>query len=369
MKEQNEIGDVFRNAFDGFEIQPSNNVWNGIKESTNINTPKKSGFSKFSNLFKIAGSIAIVTVIVFVAVKLFESNKTEISVKDETTAQNINNPQIVDNLQNNTINDANNETVETVEEIEKSNSQIIQPKKEVNQVVENNSNVENNVEIVVDKGVKQDEKNINKKLTDNNPPKENTPIEITNSKSNNSSSNENKESFKEVENNSTTEIPDPKYISNEKFICFGEDAIISASYGKTYIWDNGSTLKTIKVEPVNTTIYTVTCTDEKSNVWIENITINIDKSCSSVFAPNAFTPDGDGYNDVFLVKGIGIKEFSMSIYSRRSELVFETNDINQGWDGKYRGNDALSEVYFYRINYTDGLGNPHRKVGNITLIK
>lgn len=367
MKEQNEIGDIFRNALDGLEIQPSNKVWNGIKEKNNIQTPKKPGFSKLSNLLKIAGSIALVTVIVFVAVKLFETIETDIPVKDQTTVQNINENHNINDIPRNSTqeNNTSNEIIDNNNEVEKSGDLT----EEAPNNIENNNISKNNSEPTANKTEKQDNT-----IPDND---NSTQLEKQNSTSNPNlksksadvSPNIGTEPNNKADKKVTKELPKPTYISNEKYICFGEDDELTASYGTKYIWSNGSTIKTIKVEPVNTTVYTVTCTNNKGNIWIENITVNIDRGCSSVFTPNAFTPNGDGNNDVYLVYGTGIKEFSITIFSRRGELVFETNDINHGWDGTYRGQNASAEVYYYKVNYIDGLGKPHRKVGNITLIK
>ena len=64
--------------------------------------------------------------------------------------------------------------------------------------------------------------------------------------------------------------------------------------------------------------------------------------------PNAFTPNGDGLNDTAYVEGRHIADLSYGIYNRWGELVFESNDINLGWDGRFRG-IYEQEVYVYVV--------------------
>ena len=373
MKEQNEIGDIFRNAFDGYEIEPSNKVWNSIKNNNSSPTPQKQSFNNLSNLLKISASIVIVAAIVFVVVKTTKNKNIDNYSKPQTTVQNINEKQIIQETHN--INKEENNTL--IEKTDNRNDIVENqiPNEKPAEATEVDAGNQNTAlpNITKDKKDKKDNSLIDKKAKSTQTQKQIAePIKNSKTKSTNNTSITQNHDPVENANENVEQInaaPEPVYIKNERYICFGEDAILSASYGNSYKWNNGSTLKTIKVEPVNTTVYTVSCTNEKGHVWIENLTVNVDRSCTSVFAPNAFTPDGDGNNDVFMVYGTSIKEFSIIIFSRRNSIVFESDDINVGWDGTYRGQKAAAEVYYYKINYIDGLNNPHRKEGIITLIK
>jgi gliding motility-associated-like protein len=83
--------------------------------------------------------------------------------------------------------------------------------------------------------------------------------------------------------------------------------------------------------------------------------------------PNAFTPDGDGLNDTFRpVATVDlIRQFSMVIYNRWGQMVFETTDYSGGWDG----NDAPAGVYTWVISYSDMVGKVVKMRGGVTLIK
>ena len=73
----------------------------------------------------------------------------------------------------------------------------------------------------------------------------------------------------------------------------------------------------------------------------------------NLFIPNSFTPNGDNMNDEFYAKGTGIFEFNLKIYNRIGELVFESNDINTGWNGSYFQRQVQQDIYAYIIEYKD----------------
>jgi gliding motility-associated-like protein len=69
-----------------------------------------------------------------------------------------------------------------------------------------------------------------------------------------------------------------------------------------------------------------------------------------LYIPSAFTPNGDGINDVFFAKGDGIKRFSLTIYNRWGEIVFYSDDINNGWDGTVSGEKIMNtDVFSYHL--------------------
>lgn len=94
---------------------------------------------------------------------------------------------------------------------------------------------------------------------------------------------------------------------------------------------------------------------------------------ATFYAPNAFTPNNDGYNDEFRVYGLGLEKgfFEMQIFSRWGDLVFTTNNYEGGWDGKYQNSGTLCPegVYVWRVTYTDGMGRTNKATGHVTLIK
>lgn len=89
----------------------------------------------------------------------------------------------------------------------------------------------------------------------------------------------------------------------------------------------------------------------------------------ALYVPNAFTPNGDGLNDIFKAKGIDFVDFQMTIYDRWGELLFTTKDFNEGWNGKYRNIDCKDDVYVWKINVSDETGKRREQTGKVTLLK
>lgn len=102
-----------------------------------------------------------------------------------------------------------------------------------------------------------------------------------------------------------------------------------------------------------------------------------DTACKDIFisfdaligVPNAFSPNGDGINDVIRVEGKGIIELEFRIFNRWGEKVFETNDKSVGWDGYYKGVLQEMEAYTYSVQakFIDGTSKSLK--GNITLLR
>ncbi|MCX7728657.1 MAG: gliding motility-associated C-terminal domain-containing protein, partial [Bacteroidia bacterium] len=91
-----------------------------------------------------------------------------------------------------------------------------------------------------------------------------------------------------------------------------------------------------------------------------------------IYIPNVFTPDGNGLNDVFQPKGLSIMEqpYRMEIYDRWGELIFVSENFNEGWNGKIKGTMGMAknDVYAYRIILTDFGNKKHVFTGHVTLI-
>ena len=91
------------------------------------------------------------------------------------------------------------------------------------------------------------------------------------------------------------------------------------------------------------------------------------------FLPNAFTPNNDTVNDLFFGKGFfeGMQNFSMTIWNRWGEQVFETGDPNEGWNGQKNNNGEYSPagVYVVIVTYTGPRGDDVLLKGFATLVK
>lgn len=121
-------------------------------------------------------------------------------------------------------------------------------------------------------------------------------------------------------------------------------------------------------------------TDDDIAYRVEAVTVNDTDSVSgaiktdTVFAlyiPNAFSPDGDGINDFFSPTGMGIKNesYRMEIYNRWNNLVFSSDDIDTGWNGKIKGKKVMPNTSFtYILELNDILGEKYRIMGSVFII-
>ncbi|MBN8702552.1 MAG: CotH kinase family protein [Bacteroidetes bacterium] len=87
------------------------------------------------------------------------------------------------------------------------------------------------------------------------------------------------------------------------------------------------------------------------------------------YLPLAFSPNGDGINDVLIINGKDLKEVDLKIYSRWGQLIFETKDQTKGWDGKVNGQLVNTDVFAYRLRVVLSNGDEVVKKGNLTLMR
>ncbi|MBP7808396.1 MAG: gliding motility-associated C-terminal domain-containing protein [Bacteroidia bacterium] len=91
-----------------------------------------------------------------------------------------------------------------------------------------------------------------------------------------------------------------------------------------------------------------------------------------IYVPNAFTPNGDGYNDVFHAKGFGIVDYEINIFDRWGEKVFTTKKFEESWDGTFQGRGdkgCKEDTYVWLIRCTSVFGKAHELKGHVTLIR
>jgi gliding motility-associated-like protein len=146
--------------------------------------------------------------------------------------------------------------------------------------------------------------------------------------------------------------PLPEIIISED-VTIGRDQSIglSADGGVIYSWQpmqglNFTDIAYPVASPSETTVYTVNVTDENGCQKQSKVTVRVK---SEIFIPNLFTPNSDGNNDIFKVFGTGIKLMTFRIYNRFSQLIYESNDPNEGWDGRINGSNADSDNYVWTI--------------------
>lgn len=97
---------------------------------------------------------------------------------------------------------------------------------------------------------------------------------------------------------------------------------------------------------------------------------------STLYVPNTFTPDGDGFNDIFLPNGWNLATVELRIYDRWGELMSESRDAQAKWDGTYGGTVSPDGVYVWKVKYRfyenaekTVIGAEHESTGHLTLMR
>ena len=157
----------------------------------------------------------------------------------------------------------------------------------------------------------------------------------------------------------------------------GSSTQINSSVGTSYTWTPITNLSCTNcsnpiVNPNQTTTYCVNSFDGTCT-YTNCVTITVEIPCvvnKNYSAPNAFSPNGDGNNDEFCIKGLSncISSFEISIYNRWGEMVYSSTEADFCWDGKYKGStlDPAVFVYYLKGIYLDN--TEILKKGNITLL-
>lgn len=148
----------------------------------------------------------------------------------------------------------------------------------------------------------------------------------------------------------------------------------------TYAWSDAATLSCencfnpVASMSVSTTYFIKVASDFGCPAG-DSVHIYIYCDASQLFIPNAFTPNGDGQNDVFYPRGSGLKIIkTFRIYNRWGELMFARegimpNDASNAWDGSYQGAPPRPDVYVYIIEAICDTGDPINVKGDVTIIK
>lgn len=156
----------------------------------------------------------------------------------------------------------------------------------------------------------------------------------------------------------------------------GTTTLIGEPNGLSYQWSpttgvTNPTMQTTSATLTETTIFTLTATDgicaKSDTVLVKVYSFICDES--SIFIPNAFSPNGDNENDVLYVRGQLIEGMIFRIFDRWGEMVFESTDRLIGWDGTFRGKALDPDVYDYYLKAICIDGEESIIKGNISLMK
>jgi gliding motility-associated-like protein len=168
-------------------------------------------------------------------------------------------------------------------------------------------------------------------------------------------------------------MADPRVINPGEIV----DLNVEPQGDFTYMWtgdgidDPTIPDPTAQPDSMGRLVYKVKLTDHNGCMGMDTVvvTVRTPDCIAGVFIPNAFSPNGDGQNDILFVRSNFIVTMELQIYNRWGDLLFVSRSINSGWDGTYQGQPLPPDVYGYRLTYLCVDGENYLKEGNVTLIK
>ncbi len=163
--------------------------------------------------------------------------------------------------------------------------------------------------------------------------------------------------------------------SSDTIIELGGSANLIANSSSTgeFIWTpfdqvNCSECEITFASPNQTQMYTVELIDMNGCKSVDSALVMVNYFLS-IGVPTAFSPNGDGNNDVLLVQGLGLSSIQFLVYNRYGELVFETNEQDIGWDGTFLNQGQNPGVFAWVLFYNTEDGKSGRLKGSTTLIR
>jgi len=159
-------------------------------------------------------------------------------------------------------------------------------------------------------------------------------------------------------------------VGDDRWIAF-DSLLLEATGIGHFTWSPSylvscDTCQKTTVFPKHTTTFTVGLIDPSGCITSDQLTIFV---TSNIYAPNAFTPNGDGKNELFFLKTYNIVDFNLLIFNRWGELLFQTNDKTQGWNGYYKGSLSKNDLYIWKVRYTSTTGERGSQTGTVTLVR
>ncbi|MBL0334782.1 MAG: gliding motility-associated C-terminal domain-containing protein [Chitinophagaceae bacterium] len=173
----------------------------------------------------------------------------------------------------------------------------------------------------------------------------------------------------------------PKVIANaghDTTVVINQPLHLLGTGGVTYFWSPGTGLNNVNIynptgvygPGIDSVKYKLLVTDAIGCSDSDYVVVRIFRTEPAIFIPTAFTPNGDGLNDIEMPIPVGIdKLLYFRIYNRWGQEVFATSTIGQGWDGKINGRNQGSGVFVWVVNAVDYLGRSYFRKGTVTLIR
>lgn len=165
-------------------------------------------------------------------------------------------------------------------------------------------------------------------------------------------------------------LPQVTADAKDSAICLGDETELYAYGADTYTWNEGFNGTPVTISPMATTEFIVTGTDANGCKNKASVLV-IAEDCSTFYIPTSFSPNGDNINDVFIPKGefAAIDEYELTIFDRWGNIVFQTSDPNEGWDGTLDGELVEAGVYIFHVHYKSVWNKEFTKKGSVTVLR
>ncbi len=166
------------------------------------------------------------------------------------------------------------------------------------------------------------------------------------------------------------------FAGNDTILVKGETLLFRATGGSLYQWSPPDNLSATNIANplgfypnITTVVYTVDIESASGCKGQDDIQVRVVEQAALV-VPTAFTPNGDGLNDLIAPIAIGYSQLKFfRIFNRFGEMVFETKTFGEGWDGYLRGRTAEIGAYYWVMSTTDRNGKEQITKGDLTLIR
>ncbi len=157
-------------------------------------------------------------------------------------------------------------------------------------------------------------------------------------------------------------LPEPN-LGNDTIFCSDDGILFILEPGifDAYLWQDGSEMSFYEVQEEG--VYSVTVTNEFGCTETDEMIV-LEQCPTKIFMPNVFTPNGDGRNDVFGVLGSDLVTVHLRIFDRWGSLMFETTNLEEGWNGTSRGKELPTGIYTWMLAFT-GYGENGQEISEV----
>ena len=155
------------------------------------------------------------------------------------------------------------------------------------------------------------------------------------------------------------------------FIEFGDVISLNGTAYGNYFWDSQDSLSCIyclnpAISPIETSSYILYTMDQNGCENSDTVMVFLD---GALYIPNTFTPNSDGINDYFVIKGEEIKSFQLYVFNRWGQLIYTSEKMDEYWDGRHKGLLVQNDTYIWKVTYEDSQNKLINLIGHVNVLR